>query len=99
MKRLYLIQTIALIAVLACGFIAGRAWPRATYQQGYDAALEDVASGEVTVESAATRARDERLREFEYERVVSAVAEAYHRDPSEVEMDAGLVDSEGKVKR
>ena len=41
--------------------------------------------------TAGTRAGTNR----EYVRVVNAVADAYGCDPSEVEMDAGLVDSYG----
>lgn len=33
--------------------------------------------------------------EVEYVRVINAVADAYEYDPSEVEMDAGLTDSDG----
>jgi hypothetical protein len=101
--RFRLLQTIVITGVLTCGFIAGYTWPRDDYQAGYERALDDVASGEITVSSQATRLRDAQqalfIREAEYERVVSAIAEAYHKDPSEVEVDAGLVNERGELKR
>ena len=39
------------------------------------------------------------IRDDEYVRVVGAIAEAYGRDPSEVEQDAGLVDDKGNIIR
>lgn len=39
------------------------------------------------------------IRDAEYERVVLQVAEAYGRDPSEIEAECGLTDASGKVLR
>lgn len=38
-------------------------------------------------------------RDAEYVRVVGTIADHYGYDPSEVEMDCGLVDAQGNIKR
>ena len=39
------------------------------------------------------------IQDAEYVRVVGAIADAYNRDPSEVEQDAGLVDDKCNIIR
>lgn len=38
-------------------------------------------------------------QQAEYERVVLQVAEAYGRDPSEIEVECGLTDASGRIVR
>lgn len=102
MNKRQLIRSLAAGAIFTTGTLAGYGLsPR--YQTGYDQALDDIAAGEVVIESQFTRARqartDEFTREAEYIRVVSAIAEAYRKDPSEIEVECGLVDERREVRR
>ena len=38
-------------------------------------------------------------RDAEYIRVVNVVAETYHKDPSEIEIECSLVDAQGNIIR
>lgn len=101
--RIRLLQLTAILSgmlVLATTFQLGRLNGA---KSGYERALDDVASGEVSVSSHATRTALEReldhAREVEYMRVVSAVAEKYGKDPSEIEVECGLTDASGNLLR
>lgn len=102
MMKLRLLQLLIIAAMLGIGFSAGRLSERG-YESGYEQALEDIASGEVSIDSASIRAAREKDREFvrevEYQRIVSRVAEAYRKDPSEIEVECGLTDAHGNILR